>query len=101
MLDILHWKDIFNTLLEDKFQNLRNLKIFVDGHPEHVDMVVELLENSVDVKSLRARRNLVVDIRGKHTISIVRHILVSEGLFLAHARRQRAVSCSRCPLGWL
>ena len=99
VLDILHWKAIFDTLLEDNFQNLRNLKIFVDGHPEHVDMVVELLENSVDVKSLRARRNLVVDIRGKHTISIIRHILVSEGLFLANARLQRAVICSRCPLG--
>ena len=99
VLDILHWKAIFDTLLEDNFQNLRNLKIFVDGHPEHGDMVVELLENSVDVKRLRARRNLVVDIRGKHTISIIRHILVSEGLFLANARLQRAVICSRCPLG--
>jgi len=67
--DILHWKDIFDTLLEDEFKNLRVLNILVNDQYElELYKVVEMLNTSVYVKRLRARRNLVVDVRGKHSI---------------------------------
>jgi len=65
-LDILQWKNTFDTLLEDEFKNLRNLNIFVAEYD--VDKAVEVLENSVYVKDLRARRNLVVHIQGKYSV---------------------------------
>ena len=42
------------------------------------DKAVEILENSVFVKSLRAQRNLVVDVRCKHAFFKSHHILDSE-----------------------
>jgi len=67
--DILLWKDTFDTLLEDEFKNLRNLNIIVVHVSEHeVKKVVELLNDSVYVKRLRVRRNLVVGLRGKYSI---------------------------------
>ena len=72
VLDISHWKDIFNMLLEDGFKNLRNVNIFVDALEGHVvDKAVEMLENSVYVKSLRARANLAVNVRSKHDILLI------------------------------
>jgi len=67
MLDILQWKNTFDMLLEDEFKNLRNLNIFVDGR-SGCDKAVEVLEGSVYVKDLRARRNLVVHIQGKYSV---------------------------------
>jgi len=62
MIDILHWKDTFDVLLEDEFQNLRTLKILVDSQGK-VDEAIEMLNRSRDIARLRSRRNLVVDIR--------------------------------------
>jgi len=88
VLDILHWNDTFETLLADEFRNLQNLNIFVDAPSEDVvDQAVEMLENSVYVKKLRARRNLVVDIRGKHNILLF-IILWYLKAFFAHASLQ-------------
>jgi len=64
MIDILHWKDTFDVLLEDEFQNLRTLNIFVDAYSQgKVDEAIEMLNRSRDIARLRSRRNLVVDIR--------------------------------------
>jgi len=82
VLDILHWKNTFDTLLEDEFKNLRNLNIFIGGQSGHgVDKVVEMLENSAYVERLRARRNLVVDVRGKHGVLLFIIFWFPEGLF--------------------
>ena len=80
MLDILHWKNTFDTLLEDGFKNLRNLNIFVGGQ-SGCDKAVEMLEGSVYVKDLRARRNLVVHIQGKYSVLLFM-VYFTEGLFL-------------------
>jgi len=62
VIDILDWKDTFDVLLEDEFQNLRTLNILVDSQRE-VDEAIEMLNRSRDIARLRSRRNLVVDIR--------------------------------------
>jgi len=81
----------------EEFESLRNLKIFVSVRAPHdVEKVVKMLENSVYVKRLRARRNLVVDIRGKDSVFFsIHHTVVSEGFF-----RQRQASVSRPDLQW-
>ncbi len=64
--DILHWKDILDTLLEGEFNNLQRLNIFVIAQSEgDANRVVNMLNESVHVKGLRARRNLVVCVAGK------------------------------------
>ena len=62
VIDILDWKDTFDLLLEDEFQNLRTLNILVDSQRE-IDEAIEMLNRSRDIARLRSRRNLVVDIR--------------------------------------
>jgi len=78
------------------FESLRNLKIFVSVRAPHdVEKVVKMLENSVYVKRLRARRNLLVDIRGKDSVFIIHHTVVSECFF-----RQLQATVSRPDLQW-
>ena len=84
-LDILHWKDTFEMFLEDEFKSLLNLRIFVSTQARIGNKVVEMLENSVYVKRLRARRNLVVDIRGKDSI-LLSIILSFLKAFFANSR---------------
>jgi len=62
MINILHWKDTFDTLLDKKFKNLRNLNI--DAYSQRdVEKAVGTLNRSRDIARLRSQRNLVVDIR--------------------------------------
>ena len=64
VINIFHWKDTFDMLLEDEFQNLRILNILVDAYSQsEVDKAVGMLNRSRDIARLRSRRNLVVDIR--------------------------------------
>ena len=64
VIDISHWKDTFDALLEDEFNNLRTLNILVDAYSQsEVDKAVGMLNRSRDIARLRSRRNLVVDIR--------------------------------------
>jgi len=59
-------KDIFNTLLEDRFEPLKKFNIFLESDLEGVIQAVDSLDRSEHVARLRSQRGMVVDVRGKH-----------------------------------
>jgi hypothetical protein len=70
VINISHWKDTFDVLLEDvEFKNLRTLSILVDAYSEgEVDKAVRMLNRSPAIARIRSRKSLVVDIRREYSV---------------------------------
>ena len=64
-VDIGIWKNIFNILVDDRFNKLEILRISVDGPVDTVSEVVKELSNCDDVEKLRSQTDLVVEVMGK------------------------------------
>ena len=64
----IHWKPLFNALLEDELKNLRTLNVFIAAHlMKEAEAVLEMLSGCEAMAKLsRCRPGLVLNVRGKH-----------------------------------
>ena len=64
-VDIGIWKDVFDVLLDNRFNRLEIFRIFVDSPFYIASEVVKELDSCDDIEKLRSRPGLVVEVIGK------------------------------------